>query len=105
MGAVTMLVTVAPPRSRYSTGAPGQAHPTVCGVGPGKNIGDFRRKPGLAAFLPAMLQGSAYEPVVSLVAWKGSGDMASLIRSNCYLSVPENVEEIRAGEWVSVLPR
>ena len=66
---------------------------------------DLHRKPGLAAFLPAMLHGSTYEPVVSPVAWKGSGDMASLIRSNCYLSVPENVEEIPAGEWVSVLPR
>ena len=66
---------------------------------------DLRRKSGLASFLPAFLQGSAYDPVVSPVAWKGSGDVASLNRSNCYLAVPENVEEIRAGEWVSVLPR
>lgn len=66
---------------------------------------DLRRKSGLASFLPAFLQGSAYDPVVSPVAWKGSGDVASLNRSNCYLAVPENVEEILAGEWVSVLPR
>ena len=66
---------------------------------------DLRRKSGLASFLPAFLQGSAYEPVVFPVAWKGSGDVVSLNRSNCYLAVPENVEEIRAGEWVSVLPR
>jgi molybdopterin molybdotransferase len=64
-----------------------------------------RRKPGLAAFLPALLQGGAYDPVVSLVEWKGSGDIASLNRANCYLAIPEEAEELQAGEWVSVLPR
>ena len=66
---------------------------------------DFRRKPGLAAFLPATLEGEYYEPVVSVVEWKGSGDIASLNRGNCYLAVPEDAAELKAGEWVSVLPR
>jgi molybdopterin molybdotransferase len=66
---------------------------------------DLRRKAGLVAFLPALLQGIGHEPVVIPVEWKGSGDLASLNRANCYLAVPEEVEELRAGEWVSVLPR
>ena len=66
---------------------------------------DLRRQAGLAAFLPALLEGSGHEPVVSPVEWKGSGDLASLNRANCYLAVPEEAEELRAGEWVSVLPR
>ena len=71
---------------------------------------DLRRKPGLTAFLPAWLEGSRDDPVVSPpivspVEWKGSGDIPSLTRANCYLVVPEAAEELRAGEWVSVLPR
>ena len=71
---------------------------------------DLRRKPGLTAFLPALLEGNHDDPVVSPpivspVEWKGSGDIPSLTRANCYLVVPEAAEELRAGEWVSVLPR
>ena len=68
-------------------------------------VKDFRRKPGLAAFLPATLAGDTYDPVVSVVEWKGSGDIASLNRGNCYLAVPEDAAELKAGEWVSVMPR
>jgi molybdopterin molybdotransferase len=66
---------------------------------------DFRRRPGMTAFLPAMLTASGGEPAVTPVEWKGSGDIASLTRANCYLVVPEEKSEIVAGEWVSVLPR
>ena len=66
---------------------------------------DFRRRPGLDAFLPALLDGSYHDPQVSLVEWKGSGDVASLGRANCFLAVPEDVSEMKVGEWVSVLPR
>jgi molybdopterin molybdotransferase len=66
---------------------------------------DLRRKPGLAAFLPALLETVQHQPQVSLVEWKGSGDLAALNRANCYLAVPEDAEELKAGEWVSVLPR
>jgi molybdopterin molybdotransferase len=66
---------------------------------------DVRRKPGLAAFLPALLEGRGHDPLVSPVEWKGSGDLASLNRANGYLAIPEHAEELRAGEWVSVLPR
>lgn len=66
---------------------------------------DLRRKPGLAAFLPAKLEGSYHEPKVSPVEWKGSGDLPSLTRANCFLAIPEEASEIGAGEWVSVLIR
>ena len=66
---------------------------------------DFRRRPGVAAFLPATLAGEYYDPVVSVVEWKGSGDLASLNLGNCYLAVPEDAAELKAGDWVSVLPR
>ena len=66
---------------------------------------DVRPVPGLTAFRPALLEGSAYEPVVAPVESKGSGDIASLVRANCYLVVPEEGGELRAGEWVAVLVR
>jgi molybdopterin molybdotransferase len=66
---------------------------------------DLSRKPGLASFLPAILAGTTEEPVVAPVEWKGSGDLASLARANCYLAVPEAAAEILSGEWVAVLPR
>jgi molybdopterin molybdotransferase len=66
---------------------------------------DIRRKPGLAAFLPAILEGAYYDPQVSPVEWKGSGDVASLTRANCFLAIPEEASELAAGDWVSVLLR
>ena len=70
---------------------------------------DLRRKPGLTAFLPARLEASsdpvASPPLISLIDWKGSGDVAALNRANCYLVVPEEAEELRKGDWVAVLPR
>lgn len=66
---------------------------------------ELRRKPGLASFLPAVLSGRGDDPTVTPVEWRGSGDIASLTRANCYLAVPEETSELRAGDWVSVLPR
>ncbi|MBI1955945.1 MAG: molybdopterin molybdotransferase MoeA [Acidobacteria bacterium] len=65
----------------------------------------LQRKAGLTAFLPAVFEGDYYNPVVSPVEWKGSGDLPSLNRANCYLVIPEETTEIPAGEWVSALPR
>jgi molybdopterin molybdotransferase len=71
---------------------------------------ELRRKPGLTAFLPALLEGNSGDPIhsppiVSLIDWKGSGDVAALNRANCYLVVPEEAEELHQGDWVAVLPR
>lgn len=66
---------------------------------------DIRRKPGLTAFLPALLEGGVFDAMVSLVDWKGSGDVVSLNRANCYIVLREEAAELRAGEWVAVMPR
>lgn len=66
---------------------------------------DMRRKPGLTSFLPAHLEGNYFEPLVSPVEWKGSGDVASLMRANCFLVIPEQASELHTGEWVSVMMR
>jgi len=66
---------------------------------------EIRVKPGLKRILPAVLAGQFENSEVELVAWQGSGDMAALARSNCYVVVPENRDVIRAGEWVAVMIR
>ncbi len=75
-----------------------------------------RQKPGLTAFLPAVLDRAApaapneevrsdFLPAVRVVPWQGSGDIAALARANCYLVVPEDRGELAEGELVGVLPR
>lgn len=63
----------------------------------------FKTKPGLTRFLPARLSGGVFDPQVEVIPWKGSGDMLALARSNCYLVVPPDREQLEAGEMVSVL--
>jgi molybdopterin molybdotransferase len=64
-----------------------------------------RHKPGLARFLPAACTfGAGNElPEVSLIPWQGSGDLAALARSNCFLVVPENADRIESGAAVRIL--
>lgn len=66
---------------------------------------DFRTKTGLTRFLPAMLSGGLYDPVVEVVPWQGSGDLLAAARANCYLVVPPQQDFIAAGEMVSILVR
>jgi molybdopterin molybdotransferase len=65
----------------------------------------IRTKTGLKRFLPARLWGEFERAEVELAAWKGSGDIASVVRSNCYVVVPPERERIEAGEWIPVLLR
>jgi molybdopterin molybdotransferase len=67
-----------------------------------------RHQPGLTRFLPAVLAPGEsprgwLEPVVRKLPWQGSGDIAALTRANCFLVVPEDREQLAAGETVSVL--
>ncbi len=72
-----------------------------------------RHKPGLTRFLPAVLSPArdnpealgAFEPVVRLAEWQGSGDIVALTRANCYLVLPEDREELAEGEMAAVLLR
>ncbi|MBX9600129.1 MAG: molybdopterin molybdotransferase MoeA [Bryobacteraceae bacterium] len=61
----------------------------------------FRHKPGLTRFLPANL--SADGSTVTPVPWKGSGDLAALARSNCFLVAGPDREAWNAGELIGVL--
>ena len=63
-------------------------------------------KPGLTRFLPASCTFGAtagHLPEVALVPWQGSGDLAALARSNCFLVVPEEARSLEAGAIVRIL--
>jgi len=67
---------------------------------------DRRTKTGLTRFLPAFCNfnpSSGQLPTVSLVPWQGSGDLAALARSNCFLVIPEDIAALRANEIVQIL--
>lgn len=66
---------------------------------------EIRTKIGLKRFLPAMLSGEFEHTEVELVRWQGSGDLAAVARSNCYIVIPPDRERITAGEWVPLLLR
>src|SRR5579862_5874328 len=66
---------------------------------------EIRTKIGLKRFLPAVLSGEFEKVEVELAEWHGSGDIASMIRSNCYVVISPDRERIPAGEWVPVLMR
>ncbi len=59
-----------------------------------------RVKAGLTRFLPATLTSEGVE----LVGWHGSGDVAALVRANCFIVVPPDTPEMNVGEWIGVLP-
>jgi molybdopterin molybdotransferase len=63
-------------------------------------------KPGLTRFLPASCTfgGAAGQLTeVALVPMQGSGDLAALARSNCFLVVPEEAHNLDAGAIVRIL--
>ncbi len=67
---------------------------------------DRRAKPGLTRFLPASCTFGATSgelPEVELVRWQGSGDLAALARSNCFLVIPEAESSLPAGQIVRIL--
>ena len=63
----------------------------------------FTTKTGLTRFLPGTLVGSQQKPEVEWVRWQGSGDLMSIVKSNCYIVVPPDREGLEAGETVTVL--
>jgi molybdopterin molybdotransferase len=66
---------------------------------------DIHTKTGLRRFLPGRLSGEFEQAEVELAGWHGSGDVAAMGRSNCYVVIPEDRESISEGEWVSVMMR
>jgi molybdopterin molybdotransferase len=66
---------------------------------------EIRVRPGLKRFLPAILSGQYEDAEVELVPWQGSGDIAAQARSNCYVVIPPDREQVKAAEWIAVMPR
>jgi molybdopterin molybdotransferase len=66
---------------------------------------DVTGKPGLTRVLPARLTSHREQPKVRLVGWQGSGDLAANARANCYAVLPSEVEQMAAGDSVTILVR
>ncbi|MGC2195007.1 MAG: gephyrin-like molybdotransferase Glp, partial [Terriglobales bacterium] len=66
---------------------------------------EIKTKTGLTRFLPGFLSGEFEHAEVELAGWHGSGDVAALGRSNCYIVIPPDRERIAAEEWVAVMLR
>lgn len=64
---------------------------------------EVESKPGLTRFLPAWCTFAGELPEVARVEWQGSGDLAAMARSNCFLVLPEAAERIPAGATVRIL--
>ena len=65
----------------------------------------LREKPSLAHFLPARIEWTSGEPIVTNVRWRGSGDVVALADTNCFLVVHESKLDWEIGEWIDVMPR
>jgi molybdopterin molybdotransferase len=66
---------------------------------------EIKAKTGLKRFLPGFLSGEFEQAEVELSGWHGSGDIAAIARSNCYVVIPPDRESISEGEWVAVMVR
>jgi molybdopterin molybdotransferase len=66
---------------------------------------EIRAKTGLKRFLPGLLSGEFEHAEVELAGWHGSGDVAAMAHSNCYVVIPPDRERIASGEWVAVMLR
>lgn len=63
----------------------------------------FEHKTGLTRFLPASLNCTWNHAEVTPVPWQGSGDLAAVSRSNCFVVIPPHHSKLEAGNEVSVL--
>lgn len=68
-------------------------------------VDDFKHKPAVTRFLPAVLTGDYGEARVHPVKWQGSGDLVALARANCFLVATPDRDRWEAGDWISVLPK
>jgi molybdopterin molybdotransferase len=66
---------------------------------------DTASKPGLMQLLPAHLTPDRTRPLVKLVSWQGSGDLAANARANCYAVLPPEKEQLTTGEVITILLR
>ncbi len=64
---------------------------------------EVKSKPGLTRFLPARCSFTGNPPQVEHIDWQGSGDLAAMARSNCFLVVPEETASLNSGTTVRIL--
>ena len=60
---------------------------------------DFKHRPGLTRFLPALLEGTDLTPI----GWAGSSDVGAMARANAYLVADPGREFYAAGDPIRVL--
>jgi len=65
----------------------------------------LNEKPGLTHFLPARVEWRGASPEVKALPWQGSGDIAALVRANCYLVVGADRAQVNIGETMPILLR
>ncbi len=100
--AVTFLLFAAPVLASLAHCADPTPRFALARMGP---IVDRNGKRGLTRFLPAACTFSATGgdlPEVEFVPWHGSGDLAALARSNCFLVVPERADSLEPGSIVRI---
>ncbi len=61
----------------------------------------LHEKSGLTRFLPARLESDGFS--VTPLAWKGSSDVPTMARCDCFLVVEADRGEYEAGEWISTI--
>ena len=64
---------------------------------------EFRHRPGLTRFLPAMLSTDGAE--ITPTGWQGSGDVGAMARANSFLVAEPDRESWAAGEFMRVLAK
>jgi len=65
----------------------------------------LQQRTGLTAFLPARVDVSSGDPVVSLVGWQGSGDLVGVAAANGFIVIHPHQISLAAGDWVDVMPK
>ncbi len=63
----------------------------------------FEQKVGLTMFVPARLERSSGETVVSQVSWQGSGDVVGVSAADCFLVIHPEQTTLAAGDGVDVM--
>jgi molybdopterin molybdotransferase len=100
--AVTFLLFAAPMLAALSGNLEASPRFALARLGAGTHK---HEKAGLTRFLPARCTfGAAGQlPEVELIPWQGSGDLAAMARSNCFLVVPEEPLRQENGGTVRIL--
>ena len=65
---------------------------------------EVKKRQGVRAFLRGILQQHGGQPVVTTTGPQGSGILRSMSLANCLIDIPEDVERLRPGDMVQVIP-